>query len=130
MYLGTDSLMIIGVTVWTLDCTQIWDLEDNEWKTSQISYYAKSSAFATGYLYDSETHSTQRIVGEESFCTTYSQKFSNYDQRKVDAVHHYETGIPPSYDRTGDIHFYLMDATCTINYCGDGNPLFTHTDWT
>lgn len=70
--LEDDDIVIISTSIWTLDRIQIWNFEENDWKTAQESAYANSGAYATGYIYDSETHTATPHTGEEITGTTYS----------------------------------------------------------
>ena len=131
--LESGQVTVIGDTLWTLRYLQVFDKDTNTWVNGQSSEYATSSTFCAGYLYNSETNTSERFVGEETVFTVYSPYYYSATQQKNDAVLGYlaYTGGYGSIvrDITDDISFYLIDESEHLVGNGNGTFLFAIPHW-
>ena len=125
--LEPDTITIHAGTIWTCSTIQVWNTRFERWDTTQASAYAVSSAKCAGFLYNAETNSLEWKEGIIKSNTQHSPKYYNDTQRKTDAAQAFVSGNA-SYDRTGDIDFYLEDENGNIVYEANGYPLFTHQE--
>lgn len=125
--LQPNTLTIISQTNWDCDILQIWDDYSSQWKSAQVSARAISTSYSTGLIYDPDIRKHITYVGDSYVLQTTSPKYTNYSQRKLDAVSAYTRGAK-SYDPTGDIEFYLGNEEGEIVYTSGNSPIFTHSE--
>lgn len=129
--LELGSLTIHSSTVWKVEGLQIWSDRENKWKIAQASASAMSRATFAGYIYDPVTGASNFVTSAEQYASHYSPDYDNYSQRQIDAVLAFIRGGLPSYDKTGNIKFYMETPSGDIIFDSDGRPLFTHFElWT
>lgn len=125
--LQADDITIIAETVWTRHYIQIWNPAYSMWHTVQGSEYANSLAYCAGTAYNAKTNRPVPVIGDPQTNTTYSYKYNDLTQRKIDAVQAYLTQSP-TYTFTGDLGFYLVKSTGEINFNVTQDPLFVHEE--
>lgn len=129
-YSEVGVVTITGASIWTAQSIQIWESDDQLWKTAQSSGSVKSQAQCTAKYIDYTTYDV--IVHTGDWChneVQFAPKYTNTAQRLRDAVEAYPYRI--AYDRTGSVDFYLGNDDGEIIYKADGSaePLFTHDEW-
>ena len=122
--LDPGTLTLHAATTWTCDTIQILNNASSQWRTVQASAYAVSHARCVGYVYNPDINDSVWHDGTELSNRCFSPKYTNYSQRKLDAVTAYRNGTR-SYDLTGDICFYFGNVGGNL-YGNINDPLFTH----
>lgn len=125
--LDPGTLTIHAATAWTANVIQVYKSSSSSWKNAQCSAQAVSSAYFAGYEFNTNPNSPTQFVGEVSSITNKSPLYSSASTRKLNAAKAYVAGNI-SYDRTGDIDFFLESSDGEIIYVSSGKPLFTHID--
>lgn len=125
--LEPGTLTLLANTTWTCDILQIWNDSYSRWDSVQGSAYAISQARCSGFIYDPEINESVLYDGILYSVKNFSPNYSDYSQRKEDAVIAYKNGRK-SYDCTGDIDFFLGNEKGEIVYSSSDSPLFTHLE--
>lgn len=125
--LDPGTLTIHAATAWTANVIQVYNNNSNSWKNAQCSAQAVSRAQCAGYEFNTNPSSPTWHAGEEYSITNKSPLYSTASKRKLNAAKAYAAGNI-SYDRTGDIDFFLESSDGEIIYVSSGKPLFTHID--
>lgn len=127
--LEPDTLTLTAMTYWTADTIQVWSSDEEQWKTAQASAYARSKARCTGYVYDESENDSIWYNGTEYANTRYSPLYFNSQERLDKAANFFDNNAV-SYDRTGNIEFYLGNEDGEVLYKSDEGALFFHQeDW-
>lgn len=123
-----DEIVLYAGTTWTRKYIQIRNDANNGWYTALYTSYAVSRARCVGgYVYNPATNTPEFAAGNEHTKTTYSMGYNDSENLKATAVTAYLSNYQTCYC-TGDISFYFITRDGTINFNGDGKPLFIHEE--
>ena len=129
LQLEGDQIVIHAGSSWTKSYIQVWNDIYDIWQTRQCSEYAYTTAYGSGMALNELTEQFEPVIGATISKTTYSYKYNNTNQRKIDAVQAFLANTA-YYTYTGDLDFYLVDPedADTLNWGYNSNPLFSHDD--
>lgn len=127
--LSVNDFSIISYSRWVCEYIQVWDEENQEWVTSQMSEYVTSSAFGAGFVGIPGTITEVATATEAVTRNSFSTLFFDLEKRKAEAMKAYDryTIYTDCVDR---IEFYMGDENGEIIYETEegsiAEPLFVH----